>query len=247
MFPALENPAGQLYDQIQLTGLQLNCVVGLYPKERRKKQPVRIDLGLYCDTRKAAGSTHLQDTVDYARTVAELEFLLENSRFQLLETAAEALCKFLLAPRFSSKTPPEVHGVFLRLSKPRALLHGVVPTIQVLRKRGDFIWQDDGQVMDIHLSKDCHIQQLALDAGQTIELQASPEKERAIFAAGKIGIKNTVLNPGSAVVGAIGALELHGVENVRTNAVMIETPRKNLEHDLEGADLNVRNYQARWV
>jgi FolB domain-containing protein len=138
LFPQISNLDKQPLDQVQITGMLLSCVIGIFPFERRKKQPVTIDLCLYLDTRKAAKSANIADTIDYAGALKEISFILEQCEFLLIETAVEAVCKHFLITYQSDHGLPSIDAVGVRISKPSALAHGVIPTVQVLRQKGDY-------------------------------------------------------------------------------------------------------------
>ncbi len=135
MFPHLQSKDSGYLDQVQLTGMLLSCVIGIYPNERNRKQPVTIDLCLYLNTRKAAASTSIHDTIDYASAVKEVTFILEQCEFLLIETAVEAVCRYFIATYIHENGLPQVDAVCVRISKPSALTHGVIPCIQTLRQR----------------------------------------------------------------------------------------------------------------
>ena len=77
--------------------MTVECVICVYGGERHRTQPVTVKLELFLDTR-GASTAGLSGTVDYARLAGEVRFLLESCRFKLLETAAEALARYILAP-----------------------------------------------------------------------------------------------------------------------------------------------------
>jgi FolB domain-containing protein len=148
---------GRALDVVELRGMRVECIVGVYPSERHTPQPLELDAALYLDTRRAARGG-LRDTVDYARLAGELRFLLESSRFQLLEGAADALCRYVLAPPTDDGARTQVSAVSLRLAKPKALDGGAVASLTVHRSadeyavrtehknfgRVDVVFEDDG-------------------------------------------------------------------------------------------------------
>jgi FolB domain-containing protein len=129
---------GRPLDVVELCGLQISCVVGVYRAERHLRQPLSLDVSLYLDTRKAARGGQLRDTVDYARLAGELRFLLESASFRLLETAADALCRYILAPPTQDGSRAQVEAVTLRLAKPEALREGAQGSLQVHRRRDEY-------------------------------------------------------------------------------------------------------------
>src|SRR5688572_3594592 len=105
-------------DVIAIEGLYVDCVVGVYPHERSEPQPLRIDLRMALDTARAGSGQRLRNTIDYAMVASQIAFLLQSCRFHLLETAAHALTRYLLAPPAASEDRPRLHDVTLRLTKP---------------------------------------------------------------------------------------------------------------------------------
>jgi dihydroneopterin aldolase len=136
-FPHLTNRDDRLLDQVQLTGMLMSCVIGIFPSERSRKQPVTIDMCLYLDTRRAAASANIHETIDYAGAVKEVSFILDHCEFLLIETAVEAICRHFLLTYQTDHNLPAVEAVMVRISKPSALTHGIVPAVQILRRKDD--------------------------------------------------------------------------------------------------------------
>ena len=125
-------------DRLSLTGMRFDCIVGLFDFERNTPQPVELDVTLHLDTRKAAREGKLASTVDYARLLGELRFILVAGRFRLLESAAEALGAWLLTPPSQDVPRPQVEAVDVKLSKLVALSGAAVPTLEIHRTHADF-------------------------------------------------------------------------------------------------------------
>jgi dihydroneopterin aldolase len=125
-------------DRLSLTGMRFDCIVGLFDFERNTPQPVELDVTLELDTRDAARAGRLERTVDYARLLGELRFILVAGRFRLLESAAEALAAWLLAPPSPDVPRPRVEAAQVRLSKLVALSGAAVPRLEIRRDRSDF-------------------------------------------------------------------------------------------------------------
>lgn len=125
-------------DRLSLRGMRFDCIVGLFDFERNTPQPVELDVTLHIDTRAAAKHSRLAATIDYSRTLGELRFILVASRFRLLESAAEAVAAWLLAPPSQDVPRPQVEKVDVKLSKLVALSGAAVPTLEIHRERSDF-------------------------------------------------------------------------------------------------------------
>jgi dihydroneopterin aldolase len=172
--PDLLDLATVARDVISVDGLELDCVVGLYPKERNRLQPLRMDIELDCDTERAAESGKLSLSIDYEAIVSQLVFLLQSCRFKLLETAAHVLARHLLAPPGPGERRAQVEGVRLRLSKPGALYGRAVPTLKIARTAEWVKLRTDprpfGSVDIIDESADAGIYRLNVAPGQEIPL-----------------------------------------------------------------------------
>lgn len=125
-------------DRLSLRGMRFDCIVGLWDFERNTPQPVELDVTLHFDTREAAHHGKLVQTVDYARLLGELRFILTASRFRLLESATEAVAAWILAAPSADCPRPQVEEVDVRLSKLVALSGAAVPTLEIHRTRDDF-------------------------------------------------------------------------------------------------------------
>ena len=152
-------------DVLSIKNLEVRCIVGVYPSERDTPQPLLVDVDLHLDTRAAARSESLSATVDYARAAGELRFLLDSSRFRLLETAAEALARWLLA-----RSSADV--VRVKLTKTEALGNGALASLEIVRKAREVAFEIEarpfGHVDVIHVSSECGIYRVRIAAGKSI-------------------------------------------------------------------------------
>jgi dihydroneopterin aldolase len=124
-------------DVIAIEGLEVDCVVGVYPHERDRLQPLRVDLYMEVDTRAAGQHERLRSSVDYAAVASQVTFLLKTCRFGMLETAAHALSRLLLAPPALGERRAQVEALRLRLTKPFALSGLAVPSLEISRDLSD--------------------------------------------------------------------------------------------------------------
>lgn len=124
-------------DEIILLNMTVRCIVGAYRSERMTPQFVKIDLSLFLDTRTASKSDRLLDTIDYSELNGEVQFLLESSRFNLLESAAEAVARYVLAPPLKGSRRAEVRSTTVQMTKLHPLNTGAVPILKVHRTRDE--------------------------------------------------------------------------------------------------------------
>jgi len=161
-------------DVIRIRGLEVDCVVGIYPRERHEPQPLVLDAELHLDTELAARKERLGRTIDYAQVSGQLAFLLRHGRFRMLETAAHALCRYLLAPPARGERRARLARVKLTLTKPTALGGRAVPSLEITR---DASWVSIateqklfGTVDIIHETRDAGIYRLNVAPGRSIPL-----------------------------------------------------------------------------
>jgi dihydroneopterin aldolase len=158
-------------DRIDITDLEVNCIVGVFPAERDTAQPVWVDLELAVDVRAAALNEELSATVDYGRLAGDVRFLLERCRFTLLETAAEVLARYLLLPALGAQHP-QVTQATVRVRKPRALVGAAVAGVQIARTLADAGTPAQarayGAAEPIFLGRDCSVERRRVNAGARI-------------------------------------------------------------------------------
>jgi FolB domain-containing protein len=120
-------------DFIHIEGLLLDCIVGVRSYERRRAQPVRLNLGLGLGLQDAGRTGRIGHTCDYDRVTDEVRTLLRFRSYRLLEVAAEELSAMLFAAH------PALEEVRIRLDKPAAL-HGRARSagVEVTRRREEF-------------------------------------------------------------------------------------------------------------
>jgi FolB domain-containing protein len=119
-------------DSIELSGIRLRCIVGIYPSERVHRQLLEVDLTLRLDLRRAQ-SGGLASSVDYARVVGDVSFLLERGRFRTLEAAGEALARLLLTPAPPELERASLEQVTVAIAKPEALQGIAIPRLRLTR------------------------------------------------------------------------------------------------------------------
>lgn len=84
-------------DTVALTGLRVWGRHGVLPEERRDGQDFVVDVELSVDTRPAAVSDDLADTVDYSGLADGLVAVVSGEPVDLIETLASRLAQVCLA------------------------------------------------------------------------------------------------------------------------------------------------------
>ncbi|NYF18362.1 dihydroneopterin aldolase [Microbacterium sp. AK009] len=96
-------------DTITLTGLRVFGYHGVYDDERRDGQDFVIDLDLTLDTRPAARSDEVSDTVHYGELAEEVAAIVAGAPVNLLETLADRIARAVLERPLVSAVRVSVH------------------------------------------------------------------------------------------------------------------------------------------
>ena len=119
-----------MVDEISVTGIECFAYHGVFASERREGQTFVVDLTLGFDTRPAAASDELRDTVDYGSLVDAVKQAVERDPVDLIETLAERICRVCL-------TDDRVEWARVTLHKPQAPIAATFTdvTLTITRKR----------------------------------------------------------------------------------------------------------------
>lgn len=86
-------------DELRVTGIECWAHHGVFDSERRTGQTFVVDLVLGFDTRAAAASDDLADTVDYGSLVADVKAAVERDPADLIETVVQRIADSCLLDR----------------------------------------------------------------------------------------------------------------------------------------------------
>lgn len=113
-------------DHIFIEQLRLPASIGVYDHEKQLAQDVLIDIQLSFDTRLAAQTDALSDTLDYAQLCQAIATRCTQKHTELVETLAEDLAQICL-------TDLRVASVTLKLGKPHAIEQAKSVGVQITR------------------------------------------------------------------------------------------------------------------
>ncbi len=115
-------------DRIFLTALSAEAIIGIYDWERTLVRPLIFDIELGFDTREAASSDRMRDSIDYAAVGQTVKDIALSLKPQLLETLAEKIARALfdqfpiLSLRLVIDKPgaiPDVKGIGVEIDRRR--------------------------------------------------------------------------------------------------------------------------------
>jgi dihydroneopterin aldolase len=101
-------------DRIFLRDLRVETVIGIFEWERRIRQTVSLDVELATDVRRAASDDSIDSALNYKQIAKRLVAFVADSKFQLVESLAEAVAR-IIVEEFS------VAWVRVRVAKPGAI------------------------------------------------------------------------------------------------------------------------------
>ena len=108
-----DGPPGRAVDRLAVRGIEAVGHHGVFDAERREGQLFVADVVLGVDTRDAAGSDDLRDTVDYGSLVTHVKNAIESDPVDLIETLAQRIADLCLAD-------PRVQWAEVTVHKPDA-------------------------------------------------------------------------------------------------------------------------------
>ncbi len=113
-------------DKIIIKDLRVNGIIGIYAHERVTPQEMIINVTMYTDIRKAAGTDEIADCIDYEKAANRLKAHAETSQRQTVEALAEDLARLCLAL-------PGVRGARIRVEKTQAILFTSAVGVEIER------------------------------------------------------------------------------------------------------------------
>lgn len=117
-------------DKIHINDLVVSGIIGINPDERVNKQDIRVNATLWLDTRSAATSDDIADTVNYRTITKAIILHIEEGQPMLVERLVQEIADICLYDQ-------RVQQVEVTIEKPGALRHAKSVGITVTRSRVD--------------------------------------------------------------------------------------------------------------
>jgi 7,8-dihydroneopterin aldolase/epimerase/oxygenase len=115
-------------DRITLTGLRVRGRHGVFDHERRDGQDFVVDATLWLDSRRAAATDDLAETVDYGALAERLAAIVEGDPVNLIETLAARLAEQVM-------TDERVIAAEVTVHKPQAPIAREFADVAVTARR----------------------------------------------------------------------------------------------------------------
>jgi FolB domain-containing protein len=118
-------------DKIFIRDLLVRGIIGINDWEREKKQDILVNLVLQFDTRLAAGSDCVEDSLNYRSLTKAVVRHIEASSHFLVEALAAELARIAVMDFGAEEAT-------VRVEKPGALRFAQSVGIEIVRSRADF-------------------------------------------------------------------------------------------------------------
>lgn len=199
-------------DVVELRGLEVRCLIGVYRHEHTRSQPLALDLELHLDLGPAGEADDVTRTVDYGRVAGQVRFLLEHARFQLIESAADAVARWLLLPPTPDAPRPQVARAVVRIAKPEALRGLAQPAVTITRDATELALSTTttqfGVIEHVHHSARVAVSRVRLAPGANIASHRHDGDESELTVGDALVAQGCALPWGTAVTWPAGAV--HG-------------------------------------
>jgi dihydroneopterin aldolase len=113
---------------IQVEGLEIDCVIGIYDHERAQEQRILVDIAVDSDIADAAEQDKMEYSTNYVEIADAVTELAVERKYQLLETFAHESVTMLLE-RF------DVTRAYIKIMKPDAIAHARWTAVTLERRR----------------------------------------------------------------------------------------------------------------
>ena len=115
-------------DRIRIEGLRFLGLIGVNDWERVARQIIKIDITIHAELNRAIDSDSIDDTINYRTLSQDIQKLVENSRFELIETLADAVANLCLRH-------PLARRVEVSLHKPGAVRLADSVSVEIIRSQ----------------------------------------------------------------------------------------------------------------
>ena len=118
-------------DKILIKDLLLRGILGLNDWERKEKQDILINLEVFFDTRAAARSDRVEDSLNYRTLTKAIIAHVEESSHYLVESLAAAIARIAIIDHAAARA-------IVRVEKVGALRFTSSVGVEIDRTRADF-------------------------------------------------------------------------------------------------------------
>ncbi len=119
-------------DKVIIKDLLLRGIIGINDQERVNKQDILINIVMYVDTRAAAASDDIDDSLNYRTITKRVIAHVEDSADFLVEKLVTDIARIII-------TEFDIERVQVRLEKPGALRFARSVGVEIDRTKADYL------------------------------------------------------------------------------------------------------------
>ena len=127
----------QHLDRILIKDLLLRGILGINPEERKNRQDILVNVVMYADTRRAAQSDEMADSVNYRSVAKAMIAHIEEGKPMLVERLVAELA------RIAFETDERVQAVEVTVEKPGALRFARSVGVSIFRTRDEMSGREE--------------------------------------------------------------------------------------------------------
>ncbi|OUU80417.1 MAG: dihydroneopterin aldolase [Gammaproteobacteria bacterium TMED78] len=83
-------------DKVFIEDLEVEAIIGIWDREKKTKQKIRLDIEMSIDAKSASIKDTIDFTLNYQEVAERVSSFTAESRFNLVETLAEKICKLII-------------------------------------------------------------------------------------------------------------------------------------------------------
>jgi FolB domain-containing protein len=184
-------------DWVELDAVKVDAVIGVEDWEQRTIQPVELVVRMGLDLEPCGESGDLSASIDYASVLSQVETVVQQGRWRLLEAMGRALCGLLLAGPAPCEARAAIDEVDVQMKKPTVLGERATPGVRIVRHADELAPErrllGDGVVLDvIHETALVAVGRAQLEAGAAVTVPAACAME---VIAGAVSCRGRTLSP----------------------------------------------------
>ena len=104
--------------KIIIKQIAVKTLLGVYEEEKQQKQKILIDLEIDYDAGNAPYSDDVADTLNYHPIILDIQEMLSNGEYELLERAVQVVGEYLLSLKL-------VNSAHVKIDKPEAPIDNI--------------------------------------------------------------------------------------------------------------------------
>tara|TARA_B100000686_G_C16130254_1_gene637003 strand:- start:71 stop:508 length:438 start_codon:yes stop_codon:yes gene_type:complete len=125
---ALRNNTSSLITSVFVRNLVLNAKIGVHSHEKRRKQPVRINVKVSMKNLSVPKQDSIDETMDYEKIVDGIRKIVKSDHINLVESLAEKIAELCLSY-------PKTYSAIVKVEKLQIIAEAESVGVEIKKKR----------------------------------------------------------------------------------------------------------------